>query len=83
MPEKIIEEILRKLLSNAPTMVSIVMLAGWVLKRYVINGTIDKYFAAERRKERILRKILRHLDVGGKNNNGQATTNDDPGTQDS
>ena len=42
---------------------AVVLWGAWLLKKYVINGTINRYFDDKRRVRRILREISRKIDA--------------------
>ena len=41
---------------------AVVLWGAWLLKKYVINGTIDRYFDDKRRVRKILREMSRKID---------------------
>ena len=41
---------------------AVVLWGSWLLKKYVINGTVERYFDDKRRVRKILRGISRRID---------------------
>lgn len=76
-----VDLLLSKLIEDLPTYLLTIAALSIAVKRYVINGTIDRYFREERKKRRVLAKLLQALqdgdikqcaNIGGENANKSA-----------
>ena len=41
---------------------AVVLWGAWLLKKYVINGTVERYFGDKKKARKILREISRKID---------------------